>query len=82
MPGQKKIMIVTSDEDLIHQLSSHKTPNRCIIDLDGTNQSVTMSNNNENITDLTFLAQLSQLVNISYFLQSKKLKEFFTEFKS
>jgi hypothetical protein len=68
MAGQKKIVIVTSDEDLIRQLSLHKNPNTSIIDLDGTNQSASMTNNTDNITDQTISGQLSQLVSISYFL--------------
>ena len=59
-------MIVTSDEDLIRQLSLHKTPNTCIIDLDGNIESASIINNN-NIVDQTFSTQLPQLVSTFYF---------------
>ncbi len=67
MTSQKKIVVITSNEDLIRQLSLHKTPNTHIIDLNETNQNASMANGNDNIIDLTFLAKLSQPVSIFYF---------------
>jgi hypothetical protein len=67
MASQKKIVIITSDEDLIQQLSLHKTLNTRIIDLDDNSHSASTTNDNTNVTDLTFLARLSQPVSASYF---------------
>jgi hypothetical protein len=67
MTSQKHIVLLTSDEDLIRQLFLHKTSNTRIIDLHGSNQSTSRTDNNDNMIDLTFLAKLSQPVSISYF---------------
>lgn len=65
MADQKKIMIVTSDENLIHQLSSHQILHTYIIDFDKNNQCISMINDNGNITDLTVVTHNSQVINIS-----------------
>jgi hypothetical protein len=65
MAAQTKMIIITSDEDIIRQFSFNKTNNTHIIDLDNGNQVNSTENNNNNITNLNLLAQLSGIVCIS-----------------
>ncbi len=57
MAGQTKMIIITSNEDLIRKLSSNRKINKQIIELDDEEQ-------NNNIINLPFLAELSELVRI------------------
>ncbi len=65
MARQTKMIIITSNDDVIRQLSSNKSINTHIIDLGNTNQTTTISEHNNNIINLAFLAELSELVCIS-----------------
>jgi hypothetical protein len=64
--GQTKMIIITSNEDLIRQFSLNKSSNTQIIDLDNNNQITSVSKDNDNIINLALLAQLSELVRIYY----------------
>jgi hypothetical protein len=66
MARQTKMIIITSNDDVIRQLSSNKSINTHIIDLGNTNQTTTTSEQNNNIINLAFLAELSELVCISF----------------
>ncbi|CAF1307017.1 unnamed protein product [Rotaria sordida] len=56
------MVIITSNEDLIHQICLNKTENTRIIDLNESNStSSSISNNNNGLLDLTFLAEFSEL---------------------
>jgi len=76
MAGQTKMLIITSDEDIIRQFSLNKTKNTHIIDLRNDNQGTSIKKVNKNINDLAFFAGLSQLVCILYLYKSLKLKTF------
>jgi hypothetical protein len=58
MAGQTKMIIITSDEDVIRRFSLNK--NTQIIDLDND----TLMTSTTKDIDLNFLAQLSELVRI------------------
>jgi len=58
MARQTKMIIITSNDDVIRQLSSNKSINTHIIDLGNTNQTTTTSEHNNNIINLAFLAEL------------------------
>jgi hypothetical protein len=60
MAGQTKMIFITSDEDLVRKISSNKSTNTRIIDLDDHEQ-VSLAVNDNNIINLT-LAELSELV--------------------
>ncbi len=60
MAGQTKMIIITSDEDVIRRFSLNKNKNTQIIDLDNDIQITSTAKN----IDLNFLAQLSELVRI------------------
>jgi hypothetical protein len=62
MARQTKMIIITSDEDIIRQFSFNKTKNTQIIDLDNGNQVISTEKDNKNIINLNLLAQLSELV--------------------
>jgi hypothetical protein len=62
MARQTKMIIITSDEDIIRQFSFNKTKNTHIIDLDNGNQVISTEKDNKNIINTNFLAQLSELV--------------------
>jgi hypothetical protein len=64
MASQTKMIIITSDEDIIRQFAFNKNKNTHIIDLDNNKQMASTAQNNNNIIDLDFLAELSQLVRI------------------
>jgi hypothetical protein len=62
MASQTKMIIITSDEDIIRQLSFNKTKNTQIIDLDNGDQVISTAKDNNNTTNLNLLAQLSGIV--------------------
>jgi len=62
MAGQTRIIIIASNEDLIHQFFLNKATNTRIIDIDDDNQMTSTINDNNNITDLAVFAGLSELV--------------------
>jgi hypothetical protein len=64
MAGQTKMIIITSNEDLIRQFCANKTTNTQIIKLDHDKQVTTMAEDDSNITNLAFLAELSELVRV------------------
>jgi hypothetical protein len=64
MADKTKIIVITSNEDIIHQFSSNKTKNTHIIDLDDDDQITAMTKDNNNIINLAFLAELSETVRI------------------
>ena len=66
--GKTKVIIITSNEDLIKEISSKKRPNTHLIDLD---------NDEQQLVNLTLLAQLSQSVCIS---SIENLRERFGDF--
>ncbi len=64
MAGQTKMIIITSNEDLIRQFCANKTTNTQIIELDHDKQATAMAEDDNNITKLAFLARSSELVRI------------------
>jgi hypothetical protein len=77
MAVQTKMILITSDEDIIRRFSLDKTKNIHIIDLDNDDRSISSKKvNNNNISDLAFFAGLSELVCILYLYNSLKLKRF------
>jgi hypothetical protein len=65
MAEQTKMIIITSNDDVIRRLSSNKSIKTHIIDLGNTNQTTTISEHNNNIIiNSAFLAELSELVRI------------------
>jgi len=64
MAGQTKMIIITSNEDLIQQLLTNNTTNRKIIDFDHDKQIAAMASHDNNAINLSFLAELSELVRI------------------
>lgn len=65
--NQTKMIIITSNEDLIQQFSLNQSDNTRIIDLDENNSA---STDNNNLVDLNFLVQLSEYVCIYLFIQN------------
>jgi hypothetical protein len=63
MSGHTKMIIITSNEDIIRQFSLNKTTNTQIIDLDNHEEVNSITKDN-NIRDLAFLAELSEPVRI------------------
>ncbi|CAF2151622.1 unnamed protein product [Rotaria magnacalcarata] len=61
MNNQMKMIIITSNDDLIDRLSLNKSESTRIIDLDTNNLANTIFKVNNNLLDLTFLAELSEL---------------------
>ena len=62
MAGQTKMIIITSDEDIIRQFAFNKNKNTHIIDMDDDNnnrQITLIEKNNNNTTDLNFLPELT-----------------------
>jgi len=64
MATQTKMIIITSDEDIIRQFSLNKTKNTHMIDLDNANQVTSIEKDDNNTINLALLAQLSELVRI------------------
>ncbi|CAF4272117.1 unnamed protein product, partial [Adineta steineri] len=61
MAGETKMIIITSNEDVIRQFSLNKPKNTQIVDLDNNEQVTSMNNNANNIMDLAILTELSEL---------------------
>jgi hypothetical protein len=66
MTGQTKMIIITSDEDIIRQFSFNKTKNTHIIDLDNNKQETSTETDGNNIINMALLAELSKLVCIIF----------------
>jgi hypothetical protein len=66
MAGQTKMIIITSNEDIIRQFSLNKSNNTQIIDLDNNKQVTSIENDQDNHINMNLLAELSQLVCISF----------------
>jgi hypothetical protein len=64
MATQTKMIIITSNEDIIRRFVLNKTKNTHIIDLDSGNEVNSIEKDDNNMINLDFLAQLSQLVRI------------------
>jgi hypothetical protein len=64
MAGQTKMIIITSNEDFIRQLLTNRTTNTKIIDYDHDKQVGAMASDDNNVINLSFLAELSELVRI------------------
>jgi hypothetical protein len=64
MASQTKMIFIISDEDLIRELSSNKSENTHIIDLDNNEQVNSIVQDNNNIIHSALLAGLSELVRI------------------
>lgn len=62
MAKETKMIIITSNEDLIRQFSLKNPTNTLIIDLDNEKQTSSKRKNNDEIIDLALLAQLSEPV--------------------
>jgi hypothetical protein len=66
MADQAKMIIITSNEDLIRQISLNKTSDTHIIGLINNNQITSIPKDNKNINYLDFLSEFSVIVCISY----------------
>jgi hypothetical protein len=66
MAGLTKMIIITSDEDIIRQFSMNKSGNTHIIDLDGDKQQTSIEMPGNTMINLAFLAELSQPVRILF----------------
>jgi hypothetical protein len=64
MATQTKMIIITSNEDFIHQFSLDKTKNTHIIYLDDPNQVTSIKKDDNNTINSALLAQLNELVRI------------------
>jgi hypothetical protein len=62
MINQTKMLIITSNEDLIHEVSTKNCQDTRIINLGENNSTPSISKDNNNLFDLNILAQLSELV--------------------
>lgn len=62
MATQTKMIIITSDEDLIRQFSSTKSKNTRIIDLEDDQLDQSIDTNNRTLVNMALLAELSKLV--------------------
>jgi len=62
MATHTKMIIITSNEDIIQQLSFNKAKNTQIIDLDNNNQITLNGKDDNDSTDLNLLARLSGIV--------------------
>ncbi len=66
MAGHTKMIIITSDEDIIRQFSSKKNKNTKIIDLDDHQKVASIIKDNNDRVGSALLAELSELVRILY----------------
>jgi hypothetical protein len=66
MANQTKMIIITSNEDLIRQFSLNTNQNTHIIDLDNKQQMVPTTEDKSQLINLAFFAHLSELVRILY----------------
>jgi hypothetical protein len=64
MAGQTKMIIITSNEDIIRQFSSNKNKNTQIIDLDDDQKVTSIIKDNNDRVSSALLAELSELVSI------------------
>ncbi len=64
MAARTKMIIITSNEDIVRQYSLNKTKNRQIIDSNKNKQITSIGDDENNIMDFDLLAELSQLVRI------------------
>jgi len=64
MAARTKMIIITSNEDIVRQYSLNKTKNIQIIDSNKDKQINSIENDENNIMDFDLLAELSQLVRI------------------
>ncbi len=62
MISQTKMLIITSNEDLINEVSTKNCQDTRIINLGENNSTPSISKDNNNLFDLNILAQLSELV--------------------
>ena len=62
MANQAKMIIITSNEDLIQQFHLNKPKNTHILDLNNDKQVTTAANDDSNIINMALLAELSELV--------------------
>ena len=75
MTAPTKMIIITSNEDVIRQFISNKAPNTRIIDLDPDIQQTSLTTDDNNMVNLNLLAEMSQLVCILVRLkQTESLK--------
>jgi len=58
MAGQAKVIIITSNKDLIRQISLNKTTDTHIVALINDQQITLISKDNTNINNLDFLSKL------------------------
>ena len=66
MAGQTKMIIITSNEDIIRQFSFNKALNTHIVDLDNDQQKTSTETDDNIIMNLAFLAELSKSVCILF----------------
>ena len=62
MASQTKLIIITSDEDIIRQFSLNSTNNAQIIDLDSVKRTTSNQNNDNILLRLAGLTELSESV--------------------
>jgi hypothetical protein len=62
MMTETKMIIITSNEDIIRQFSFNKTINTHIINLNDDKQTASIEKDNNNNINLAFFAGLSELV--------------------
>ena len=62
MAAQTKMIIITTDEDIIRQFSLQKSTNTKIINLEDDSEQILSQNNDDDVVNLPFLAELSKLV--------------------
>ena len=62
MTGRTKLIIITSDEDIIEQFSLNQTHNTHIVDFDNVKQTTSDPNNDNFLVNLARLAKLPQSV--------------------
>jgi len=77
MTTTTKMIIITSNEDIIRQFSSQKIKDTHIIDLDSDKQTSSIGNDNNNIINLAFLAELSKHVGILFRIKFLQTFEYF-----
>ena len=73
MASQTKMIIITSDEDVIRQFSHHQTDKIHIIDYDHLKQTPSEQNNDNILTTLARLAELPESVCILFSFRSMKM---------
>lgn len=62
MSGQTKLIIITSDEDIIRQFSLNATNNAQVIDLDSVKQTTSNQNHDDILLRLAGLTELPKSV--------------------